>query len=236
MRYEKVYPQKPSGRGAAAPAASRDTTGKPLTAALDPAAGLASVHAKPPRGPHPLRPVPLMGPPLSLLLHAARVAHGLRGRLLTRAGRSLAHVEALRPTFDQDGRREPRNVSGAAHSLVSALVAPASSAPQYGCGAATFGCARAQQARQNTTPSADHARNPKAGKKPKKTADRSCGSLDKRGPHTGSARNLSKPPTLRYDGPGHSALPDAQSRTVRDAALAAVGLHARPPPPTPLPP
>jgi len=51
-----------------------------------------------------------------------------------------------------------------------------------------------------------------------------------------SARNLSKPPTLRCDGPGHSALPDALSRPVKDAALAAVGLHARPPPPTPLPP
>ena len=143
---KKPTPKSPQGGERRRLQASRDTTGKPLTAALEPAAGLASVHAKPPRGPHPLRPVPLMGPPLSLLLHAARVAHGLRGRLLTRAGRSLAHVEALRPTFDQDGRREPRNVSGAAHSLVSALVAPASSAPQYGCGAATFGCARAQRA------------------------------------------------------------------------------------------
>jgi hypothetical protein len=51
-----------------------------------------------------------------------------------------------------------------------------------------------------------------------------------------SARSLRKPSALRYDGRGQSALSEALSRTVRDAALAAVGPHARPIPPTPLPP
>jgi hypothetical protein len=52
--------------------------------------------------------LPLIGPPLSLLLHAALVAHGLRGLLLTRAWRSLDNVCALSPTFDEDGMRAPR--------------------------------------------------------------------------------------------------------------------------------
>jgi hypothetical protein len=47
-----------------------------------------------------------MGHPLSLLLHAALVAHGLRVLLLTRARLSLDNGEALSPTFDEDGMRE----------------------------------------------------------------------------------------------------------------------------------
>jgi hypothetical protein len=100
-------------------------------------------------------------------LHAALGAHGLRVLLLTRAWLSLDNVEALSPTFDEDGMREQINCSVAEHSLVSALVAQASREPQDVCGAATFGCARAQKARQNTRPSADNARNPKAEKKQK---------------------------------------------------------------------
>ena len=64
------------------------------------ASGLASVNAKTPLGHHSLSPVPLLGPPLSLLLHAALVAHGRRGLLLTRAWLSLDTVETLSPTLD----------------------------------------------------------------------------------------------------------------------------------------
>ena len=48
-------------------------------------------------------------------------------------------------------------------------------------------CAVLRQSSQHTTPSADNARSPPAGKK-NNTAHRSSLSLDKRGPHTGSAR------------------------------------------------
>ena len=47
-----------------------------------------------------------MGHPFSLLLHAALVAHGLRVLRLTCARLSLDNVEALSPTFDEDGMRE----------------------------------------------------------------------------------------------------------------------------------
>ena len=56
-----------------------------LQEALDTASCLASVNAKTPLGHHTLSPLPLIGPPLSLLFHAALVANGLRVLLLTRA-------------------------------------------------------------------------------------------------------------------------------------------------------
>src|SRR5262245_30108564 len=55
---------------------------------------------------------------------------------------------------------------------IAAVVAPAAIEPQYVCGAATLGGTRAPQSRQNTRPSADWARNPKAEKKAKKSAQR----------------------------------------------------------------
>ena len=58
------------------------------------------MNAKTPLGHHTLSPVPLIGHPLSLLLHAALVANGLRVLLLTRAWLSRDNVETLRPTFD----------------------------------------------------------------------------------------------------------------------------------------
>jgi hypothetical protein len=58
------------------------------------------VNAKTPLGHHTLRPLPLLGHPLSLLLHAAFVANGLRVLLLTRAWLSLDNIEALSPIFD----------------------------------------------------------------------------------------------------------------------------------------
>jgi hypothetical protein len=98
-----------SGRRADAPAASLDHQGQPRTAALDTASCLASVHAKTPLGHHPLRPVPLLGHPLSLLFQTALVAKGRRVLRLTRAWLSLDNVEALSPTFDEDGMREQIN-------------------------------------------------------------------------------------------------------------------------------
>jgi hypothetical protein len=53
--------------------------------------------------------LPLLGHPLSLLLHAAFVANGLRVLLLTRAWLSLDNIEALSPTFDEAGMREQIN-------------------------------------------------------------------------------------------------------------------------------
>jgi hypothetical protein len=156
-----------SGRGADEPGASLDRHGMNLPEALARAACTASLNAKVPRGHESLSPVPLLGPPLSLLVHAALVAHGLRVLLLTRAWLSRDNVEALSPTFDEDGMREQIHCEVAEHARVSALVAQASREPQDVCGAATFGCARAQKARQNPRPSADNARNPKAEKKQK---------------------------------------------------------------------
>jgi hypothetical protein len=45
-------------------------------------------------------PYALIGHPLSLLLYAALVAHGLRVLLLTRAWLSLDNVDALSPFFE----------------------------------------------------------------------------------------------------------------------------------------
>ena len=75
----------PSGRGADAPDASLDNTGRTLKAARETAACLASANARTPLGPHPLRPGPLLGHPRSRLVQAALVAHGQRGLLLPRA-------------------------------------------------------------------------------------------------------------------------------------------------------
>jgi hypothetical protein len=60
--------------------------------------GMPGVRARPgaSRSPCP-EPSAWMGPPLSRLFSTARVAHGLRGRLLTRAWFSLDNVDALRP-------------------------------------------------------------------------------------------------------------------------------------------
>jgi hypothetical protein len=80
-----------------------------LKEALDTAACLASVNAQTPLGHQTLSPLPLIGHPLSLLFHAALVANGLRVLLLTRAWLSLDNVEALSPTFDEDGTREQIN-------------------------------------------------------------------------------------------------------------------------------
>src|SRR5215510_2453926 len=55
--------------------------------------------------------------------------------------------------------------------------------PQYVFGAATAVGTRIQKSSQDTTPSADNTRNPKAEKN-EKTALRGSLSLDKRGPHT----------------------------------------------------
>ena len=106
----------PAGRGADAPDAALDHHGRPRTEALAPAACLASANARTPRGPHPLRPGPLLGPPLARLLPAALGAHGLRGRRRPRAWRSLDTAEALRPTCAEDGRRAQRPFSGAARA------------------------------------------------------------------------------------------------------------------------
>ena len=67
------------------------------------------MHAKVPIGQQTLSPLPVIGPPLSLLFHVALVANGLRVLLLTRAWRSLDNAWALRPSFDEDGRRERIN-------------------------------------------------------------------------------------------------------------------------------
>jgi hypothetical protein len=56
-----------------------------LPKALEHASCTASVNAKAPIGHEPLSPSPLMGHPLSLLFHAALVAHGLCVLPLTRA-------------------------------------------------------------------------------------------------------------------------------------------------------
>ena len=98
-----------AGRRADEPGASRDHEGLTLPEALDPAASPASWHAKAPLGPEPLSPAPLLGPPLVLLCEAARVAHGLRGWLRTRAWFALDNVNALSPLFAEDGMREQRN-------------------------------------------------------------------------------------------------------------------------------
>jgi hypothetical protein len=98
-----------SGRGADEPGAELDRHGMHLPEARARAACTASLNAKVPRGHESLSPVPLLGPPLSLLLHAALVAHGLRVLLLTRAWRSRDNVEALSPTVDEDGMRAQRN-------------------------------------------------------------------------------------------------------------------------------
>jgi hypothetical protein len=89
-----------------------------------------------------LSPVPVIGPPLSLLFVAALVANGLRGLLLTRAWHSRDTACALSPTFDEDGMREQIHVEVAEPSRVSALVAQASREPQDVCGAATYGLRR----------------------------------------------------------------------------------------------
>jgi hypothetical protein len=75
------------GRSADEPGASRANHGMHLPEALATAAGPASVHAKAPIGQAPLSPAAVLGPPLSLLVAAARGAHGLRGLLRTRAWR-----------------------------------------------------------------------------------------------------------------------------------------------------
>src|SRR5262245_12027407 len=67
--------------------------------------------------------------------------------------------------------------------------------PQYVFGAATAVGTRIQKSSQDTTPSADNARNPKAEKN-EKTALRGSLSLDKRGPHTCSAQAWGESPPL----------------------------------------
>jgi hypothetical protein len=73
------------GRGADEPEAARDHKGAHRQAALDTGASPAAGQAQAPRGPAPLRPVPLLGHPRSLLVDTVLVAHGLRVRLLPRA-------------------------------------------------------------------------------------------------------------------------------------------------------
>jgi len=73
------------GRGAAEPEASLANKGAHLQEARDTAKSTASVQAQAPRGHDTLRPVPLIGPPLALLLDTVRVANGRRVLLLTRA-------------------------------------------------------------------------------------------------------------------------------------------------------
>jgi hypothetical protein len=106
---ETCFPR--AGRGAEEPEASLDNQGVNLPEALERAAGTASVHAHGPRGHETRSPAPVMGQPLSLLVCAARVAHGLRGLLRTRAGVSLDNVDALSPILAEDGRRARRNCS-----------------------------------------------------------------------------------------------------------------------------
>ena len=61
-------------------------------------------------------PCAVLGPPLSLLLATALVAHRLRGRLLSRPWRSRDNADALRPLCAEDGTRAQRNVSVAARA------------------------------------------------------------------------------------------------------------------------
>jgi transposase len=73
------------GRGADEPDASLDHKGANRQEALDTAASTAAWKAQAPRGQDTLSPVPLIGPPLTLLFDTVLVANGLRGLLLTRA-------------------------------------------------------------------------------------------------------------------------------------------------------
>jgi hypothetical protein len=105
-----------SGRGAAEPVASLDTPGRPLSKALAQAACTASVNAQAPMRARGSEPGAWMGPPLALLWRAALVAHGLRGRLLTRAWFSRDPISVVSPLWAEDGRRARRKGAGAARS------------------------------------------------------------------------------------------------------------------------
>ena len=56
----------------------------------------------------------------------------------------------------------------------SAIVTQVATEPQYVCGAAMLGCARAQKSRQNTTPTADCAGTPQAEKNRKIRSQEQC--------------------------------------------------------------
>lgn len=141
-----------SGRGADAPGASLDTQGTTLQEALDTAVSPAAVHAKAPRGHAPLRPAPLLGPPLSLLWPPVLGAKGRRGLRLTRTWLSLANAPRC-PCALPRTVGGPREVARAQRTPrpVSARVAQAARAPPDVCGAATSGL------RQRTEIPSDHA-------------------------------------------------------------------------------
>jgi hypothetical protein len=179
---EKLF--HPAGRGAEAPAAARDHNGKPLTEALDTAAGLASVNAKTPLGPHPRSPVPVLGPPLSLLLHAARGAHGRRGRLLTRAGRSLDNVERCAQPLTRTGGGH-RDISRSPSTHVSLHASPRRREHRKTCVGQPRSVAPGHSKPVRPRPRLLTTPGTQRREKTTKTVHRGRVSLDNRGPHTG---------------------------------------------------
>jgi hypothetical protein len=112
-----------SGWGAEAPAASLDNPGHAPQRGTH-YGGLPGVRARhsASRSPYP-EPCAWLGPPLALLVCAALVAHGQRGRRLTRAWRSLDHACAWSPLGDEDGMRARSNGEVAEETRAAALPA-----------------------------------------------------------------------------------------------------------------
>ena len=138
---EPCFP--PSGRGAAAPAASLAPQGVPLAEALTPAACTASVHAPAPLGHETRRPALCLDRRFrscwprrssrTACVGGSSPAPGAHGTTLTRCARSVQRTVR--------GHREMSR-SQRAHRRGSARGAPAPRAPQYGCGAAPDGLRR----------------------------------------------------------------------------------------------
>jgi hypothetical protein len=188
--------------------------------------GRPGVRARPgaARSPCP-EPSAVMGQPRSLLVATARGANDRRVRLLTRAWCSLDNVDAWRPICAEAGRRAPRHVSVAAHSqtrLGTRRPGGESTSRRVWCShvrsAPSYGHHVSTPDRLLTVPGI-HRR-----KKSKKSALRSSWSLDKRGPHTGSAGDAHRAPLSRT--PAHVTSLLSLLQSPRDGIAPPVQGHA----------